>query len=426
VAVRLRPWSLQLHLWTGLTLGALLCVVCASGAVSTLRHDLDRWQHAQIPESTPSATAPWDAAVAAALAHWPGSAVQWVAPPAGTGGPTEVWVVHKHGPSDEDDELAILYCDPRSGALLGSTRDGNVSGVMSWIARLHTTLFLGQLGAWLLGFAAIALSIFCISGVILWWPGVKRLGGSLRWRWSAGGFVRHYDVHRLLGMVSLPILILVAVTGLMFEFPWMRIVVRTAGAGWSDPTPWGALPDAQRHCVAPSSSAPLGPQALAAAAEAAVPGTSSTWIPGPALIHGDDSGSATAPIEPLGVYLTYPNNIDTYAGGVVVYLDPWTGAVHHIDDARRLSPGGWFDHNMFALHTGWWGPPGSGLGWTMRIVYVLCGLVPIALFITGLAIWFHRRHQARRAAAGRSSATATANDAATALASAAIREGSTP
>ena len=91
------------------------------------------------------------------------------------------------------------------------------------------------------------------------------------------------------------------------------------------------------------------------------------------------------------------------AGGVVMLLDPWTGERLSTEDGRTGSLGKWVGMHYWSLHTGWWGAPGSLLGWVGRILYMIIGIAPTVLFITGLGIWLNRRKQARVVAARRDS-----------------------
>jgi uncharacterized iron-regulated membrane protein len=392
--MRLRPGLLRVHLVAALVIGLLLAVICLSGSVAVLVHDLDRWRFGQQGGAMPSA----DALVAAARTSHPEGVVTYIVTPAATGGGAEVWVTLP------DERNHILYADAQ-GTLVASNADSTVTKTMHWIAELHMTLFLGEVGGWLLGIAAFALLGFLITGVALWWQGWRRSWVALwRVRWGLGGFLRHYDLHRTLALWSLPVLLLVALTGAVFEFAWVRQALHFVLGGSQAELPAFARDD---HAHVAWRDDPILPyDRLVAIAEGAAPGLTAAWIPGAPQRPAADSAHPHE-VDPWTLYATYPGNLDVYAGGVLVHLDPWSGAVLGVDDTRGGSLGAWFTRNTFALHTGWFGVPDSAASWFGRILYILVGLVPSILLVTGVGIWLHRRRQADRVSRADSSSGMT-------------------
>lgn len=389
-SVRLRPFVLRLHLILALVLGALLAVVCLSGSGAVLVEDIDRWLYADTTRLTPE-RAPFAIAMSNSVAAHPGTEVEWITTAAATGDVDVLWMTIPHGDGEGDDEVFQVYGDPGSGALVGTNRDGAVSTVMRFIADLHMTLLLGETGGWLLGFAGLALLTFVVSGLWLWWPGVRRLGTAFTLRWSKGGFLRHYDLHKLVGLVGIPLFILIGVTGVMFEFGWMRYLVHFGLGGSSEELRSYLKPEDQQPKALPQEKPRLSIDALAAAA----------LIGHPDLRISGISTHTHAPTDPWWVQCTYDGSFDRTTGGVVMLLDPWTGERLGLEDGRTGSLGKWVGMHYWSLHTGWWGAPGSFLGWFGRVLYLIIGIGPTVLFITGLGIWLHRRKQVHVVAARR-------------------------
>jgi outer membrane receptor for ferric coprogen and ferric-rhodotorulic acid len=78
-------------------------------------------------------------------------------------------------------------------------------------------------------------------------------------------------------------------------------------------------------------------------------------------------------------------------GGIVVELRPATGEIVHVHDSRTAGVGEWIETNTFGLHIGTWaGLPG-------RLAYLLLGLSPALLAVTGWRLWRRRRLGARLA-----------------------------
>lgn len=388
---RLRPFILRLHLFLALGLGALLAVVCLSGSGAVFVEDIDQALYVEAERIT-AGRAPFAAAMAAALTDHPGTEVEWITTAAATAGPDVLWMAVPGADDYHPLERFQVYADPGTGALIGTNRNGTISAVVRFIAELHMTLFLDEVGGWLLGFAGLALLGFVASGLWLWWPGIRRLGTAFTLRWAKGGFVRHYDLHKFVGLVAIPLFILIGVTGVMFEFGWMRYLVHFGLGGSTSELRSFLQPEAIRPRATPQERPPLTIDALAAAALAG---------------HADlrISGIAThthAPDDPWWVQCTYDGSFDRTTGGVVMQLDPWTGDRLLVEDARTGSLGKWVGLHYWSLHTGWWGEPGSFLGWCGRILYLVIGIAPTVLLITGLGIWRHRRRQARQVAERRS------------------------
>jgi len=84
---------------------------------------------------------------------------------------------------------------------------------------LHSNLMLGKYGRALNGAEAICLTILCVTGAVIWWPGLShwRRGLTVSWR---SGFPRvSWDLHSALGFWSVPLVLLWAVSGIYFAFP---------------------------------------------------------------------------------------------------------------------------------------------------------------------------------------------------------------
>jgi uncharacterized iron-regulated membrane protein len=87
----------------------------------------------------------------------------------------------------------------------------------------------------------------------------------------------------------------------------------------------------------------------------------------------------------LQVRMSYPN-VRFRDGLSRVVLDPYTGEVLGTLDLRTMPPPDRFRRRwLISLHAGEYG------GVAMRAVYLVVGLVPVALAGTGLAVWWLRR-----------------------------------
>jgi uncharacterized iron-regulated membrane protein len=88
-----------------------------------------------------------------------------------------------------------------------------------WIVKLHTTLLAGGTGRILNGIGAVSLTLLCLTGAIIWWPGVKHWRRSLTVSWGAHFPRINWDLHSALGFWLFLFVLLWGVSGIYFAFP---------------------------------------------------------------------------------------------------------------------------------------------------------------------------------------------------------------
>jgi uncharacterized iron-regulated membrane protein len=108
--------------------------------------------------------------------------------------------------------------DPYTGANLNDTVACEPRFV-SWIAELHDNLTGGRGGLRVNGVGAIAVLLMSASGLLLWWPGLRRWRHSITLHRNVTGrrFIR--ELHSVLGVWCFVLIILWAITGIYFAFP---------------------------------------------------------------------------------------------------------------------------------------------------------------------------------------------------------------
>jgi len=407
---KLRGVVRRLHFILACVAGLLLSVVTVSGALVIFRTDLD-WLYADTAGLSATRSADVDATAALLTERYPAARIQRLATPAFTRAGDE-WILRDDKGTKEfaDDEVWKAFTDPTSGRFLGDTRGARGSAFLAWMATFHHNLWLGPTGGILTGSAGLCLFGFILTGLWLWWPGLKNIGRGFRLRWAKAGFIRVYDLHAWFGLVGLPIFLILAITGSMFEFRWMRSAVHY-GLGGSEtdrplalrlqpPRPpmdagktdgQNTKPEATTEKKAGSdhaaSAKTLTFSTSIAAAEAAIPGTGALSVIPPRAGRADATWS---------VLLDYPFNVGSYSGALVQLMQDGTPKL--ILDPRTMSPGGWVNGQVWGLHTGTWAGAWS------KTLYLIVGLLPPALLVSGLLIWWHRHRLARYARERRSRA----------------------
>ena len=124
---------------------------------------------------------------------------------------------------------------------------------------------------------------------------------------------------------------------------------------------------------------PLTFSSAIAAAESAIPGTTVLSIIPPRPGRAEATWS---------VLLDYRWNVGSHSGALVQLQRDGTPKL--ILDPRTMSVGGWVNGQMWGLHTGTW------FGAWSKLLYLLVGLLPPMLLITGIGLWWHRHRLKRK------------------------------
>jgi uncharacterized iron-regulated membrane protein len=135
---------------------------------------------------------------------------------------------------------------------------------MDFLLQLHTDMFLGQPGMWLLGAMGLLFVLALVSGTVLYAPFMRRLSfGTVRKARSER--VRRLDQHNLFGVVALAWMAVIGLTGAINAFAdpliegWRDGEVAAMTAAYADDAP---LPPARYGSL----------DAAMASAQAALPG----------------------------------------------------------------------------------------------------------------------------------------------------------
>jgi uncharacterized iron-regulated membrane protein len=355
----LRDACSTVHLWAGLSLGLVLIVLSLTGSILVFRAEIDAWLRPDLLRVEPSGprVAPSDA-LRTAEAAFPDATPRLLQLPQSADAPYIVWLAdNRH-----------VFVDSYRGAVRGVR--GVDEGWMNALLVLHTELFAGATGAWIVGLSGLLLVLLCGTGLVLWWPHV--LFSKRAWR-AALGIARrrlNYDLHRAGGFYTTIFLLVIALTGsgLVFYQGTGRFLNWATGSDAPLPPP----------TVEPAAGQRTSIDAALRVARRALPDARATFVYLP-----------TAPGAPLTVRLRatgewHPN------GRSFVYLHPRSGRLLRADDARQSGLGARLLHALYPLHVG---SPG---GWPLQIAYVLLGLAPTVLSVTGTIIWYRRWRKKQR------------------------------
>jgi uncharacterized iron-regulated membrane protein len=218
------------HRWTAFGFGIALLLVVLSGVVLTFAPEIDHWKNGSKYDTQPT--------------HHPISIRKVLA--------TVKRERPDFGSQDVvlDDGVYFVYSkdhhrrafvDPASGEFLGVINED--TGFMGLMRNIHLCAlackeypgyvsFLDHRvedsfvpafgndnltwGTLILAVLGLLLIFLCLCGIWLWWPSIKRFGRGFRIR-RGSNYKLTYDLHKLIGIVSIPFLLMWGWTGAGFE-----------------------------------------------------------------------------------------------------------------------------------------------------------------------------------------------------------------
>jgi uncharacterized iron-regulated membrane protein len=203
--------QLLAHKLLGLTLAAVMYLVCLTGAVAVFYGDFERWEQPFVPEISDASPEAVGRAVAYARAHI-----------AETGAaPHDVYVIT---PSPEMPRLIIDYEDD----VLAFDPNGDYAGpgehtLTHFLTELHYALHLPwQVGFVIIGILGVLLVALCVGGAFAL-PRMFRDAFTLRL--GSGRRLSRVDIHNRLAVWGLPFHLVVAASGATMGLATIAIAV---------------------------------------------------------------------------------------------------------------------------------------------------------------------------------------------------------
>lgn len=382
-----RRFMIVTHRWISLLLGIVLLVISTSGALLLYRPELVRAMNSDAySPSGGKATVSFAEAFEEVRSAHPDFE------PTGVVAESGILKVHN---ADYEDFWSV---DPSTGRILGHI--GKDPTWISWLDNLHECLlscegepgfvkvlaedvpgtsWLGfddtevTYGSLVLGVLGLMLLYLSLTGLWLWFPRPRQWRRSMTVRWRRGRFARDTDLHKVAGMIAIPLLLVWGVTGAGFE-------LEPVEKAWYAVTPGHQLPESEDPVSAESTAPDIGIDAAVAAAHAMFPDDAIASVDVPAA---DD---------PTGVYhLWLGAGFDPYAKaeypgdrGVVVDRHTGEATVVYGNPEESWAQSIW-DSWSYPVHSGyvvngWW-----------RLLWLVLGLSPLLLAVTGISTWLVRR-----------------------------------
>jgi uncharacterized iron-regulated membrane protein len=207
----LRRVLFQIHLWAGVGVGLYLAAMGITGAILVFHEELEHALHHELLQ--------------VADAAGPQASVREVMRSAREAYP-ELPAVALYMPTEDrqtflayikqGDRNRYAYFHPVSAKFLGDTHPDN--SPVRWLQDFHFNLLSGKTGRAVNGVGGFLLFVLCVSGMVIWWPGVKTYARALwvdfRRTWKRAV----WELHGATGFWALAVLSMWAITGMYFGF----------------------------------------------------------------------------------------------------------------------------------------------------------------------------------------------------------------
>jgi ferredoxin-NADP reductase len=325
-----RPLLLQIHRWSGLTVGLVICLMGMTGAAIVFRPVLEPAMNRDLL-TVPVCTVrvPLDILTANAAAVRPTAKLDYVRVVAGKPGEARMPAAMVRFT-----DSVFVYLDPCTGEVVG--KRARYGGMLGTIEQIHRFRFMKH-GSLITGTSAIFFGlVLVIGGVVLWWP---RTGSGWRYAFAlrAGtpARVSAFHLHRVAGVCASAVLLSQVLTGLPWAFDWYAHGVYTITGSPRPKNPKSVVP------ADGATRLPL--ETFWRTAQELSPN------PQDALLHIPDK-----PREPIEMYLIahdapHPN------ARTMLFVDAYSGKVLRFVPYAQNSIGFRLYFWMLSWHTGQYG-----------------------------------------------------------------------
>lgn len=90
---------------------------------------------------------------------------------------------------------------------------------LEWLVRFHSQLLAGDIGRVVNGVGGICTTLLCLTGAVIWWPGIKHWRRSLTVSWRSHFARISWDLHSALGFWCFPFVLLWGISGIYLSLP---------------------------------------------------------------------------------------------------------------------------------------------------------------------------------------------------------------
>jgi uncharacterized iron-regulated membrane protein len=202
----------QVHLWIGVGIGLYVLAISVSGSVLVYRNELFRAATQRPLIVSPAGNRLTDEQLKdAAVRTYPGSRVTNLNRGRRPNQAVDVWLTR-------NGKVRQRLFDPYTGQDLGPSVPLGIV-LVSGLLDLHDNLLGGTTGRSVNGAASLLLIVLCLTGMVIWWPGISRWRGSVWPDWHAPWKRLNWTIHSAAGFWFAAIVVMWGITGVYLCFP---------------------------------------------------------------------------------------------------------------------------------------------------------------------------------------------------------------
>ena len=346
----------KIHSWIGVKLSILFFIVCFSGTLATLSHEMDWLFNSEIRAKPQTEFASRNVIIQNFQEKYPKASIQyWMR----SNEPYLCDIIYKI----ENEQLSYVFANPYTGVIQG---EASIT-IQRFFRDLHYFLFIPfQVGNFIVlafGFLLLISLITALYFYKKWWRKLFEL------QVGKGSLVFFRSLHRLVGVWSIPFTLLFSITGIWY------FVERANVAGVRNkvnPIP-PKLDVSEMDVKKENISFNIDYDKAIALAKQEIPGL----VPGNLYIP-QKPGNILGVIGKSDVPLVRQR-------ANRVYIDPYKNKVIGSQKANEISVVMWVNDIADPLHFGYWG------GLVTKIIWFVFGLGISSLVLSGIWITLKRK-----------------------------------
>jgi uncharacterized iron-regulated membrane protein len=374
--IQLKQWLtrktwLNVHLLLALGAGFIFAILGFTGSMCVYREELDLLLNPHLVAQQQGGYQSLDQIMASVRATHPDRHGEWTLEmPRSPDGMMTAWFDKPRETYFERYAPLMVSVNPYTAEVVASRFWGQTLG--TWLLDWHTQLQLDQTGWNVVGYSALLLMVSVCSGLYLWWPGLPYLRSVIQIRFKAGLMRLLFDLHRMIGVLCAPALLLLAFTGFHLSFP--SVLENLSGTK-------GMAHGETGRAISSTANPNAHPTLLEAAEFIAR-----------APFANAEVRRVTTPDGNSGVYrvnLRQKGEVNQRHPYTTVWVDRWSGHIKDVRNPQAFSTGETLITWMWPLHTG------EALGHIGRLCWFLAGQGLFFLYMSGIIRWLHRKGRMR-------------------------------
>ncbi|MBC8033412.1 MAG: PepSY domain-containing protein [Chitinophagaceae bacterium] len=408
---KIRNTFIDIHLWLGIGSGIILFLVCLSGTIyafSTEIQEMMAPQRYTVKAAPGAVRLPADSIVAKVSQQVKGK-ILFISIPADKARTCQVSILEskkeggramkeaaiagkqkggKESPEKGREGKAprgtVYFIDPYTGMIKDKADNG--SPFFLAMFRLHRWLLLDQeIGRPIVGCATLIFVFIIITGLVIWIPQrVRSWKQGLKIKFSGNWKRINHDLHNSLGFYSSFLLLIMALTGLTWSFPWYKDGVNKLLGAYK---PGNARGEKPLKSVIPVGDSifhfPMQPL--------------STYLQrADRVLSYEGNYMLTYPADSAATVSLTKTHVGFFApvAGDKMQFDQYSGKVLKTEIFRDKPLGQRISGSFRALHVG------NVYGMFTKILYFIACLIATSLPVTGTLIWINKLKIKRRKKVG--------------------------